>query len=141
MYIKKVYGYVLSKGEEKSILKSLLDTYDPPTQRSENWKQWVANIDIKTCLLCRNLNGKIYSMGDFDFQEPPVHPNCRCEIVTLKAVVAGDATKDGKNGADFWIKHIGRLPDYYISEEELKALGWKWGKPPKKFAPSKMATM
>jgi len=38
MYIKKAYGYVLSKGEEKSIFKSLLDTYDPPTRRSENWK-------------------------------------------------------------------------------------------------------
>lgn len=38
MYVKKLYGYVLSGEEKKSILKGLLDTYDPPTQRSANWK-------------------------------------------------------------------------------------------------------
>lgn len=73
----------------------------PPTQRSENWKHWVADADIKTCLLCRNLNGKIYSIDADNFEEPPIHTNCRCEIVALEAVVAGNATKDGKNGADF----------------------------------------
>ena len=140
MYIKKVYGYILSRGEER-VFKNLLDTYDPPTVESKNWKQWVANIDLKTCLLCRSLNGKIYSMDDSDFQEPPIHPNCKCEILPMKAVIAGNATKDGENGADFWIKYIGRLPDYYISGKELESLGWKWGKPPKKFAPGKMATM
>lgn len=138
MYIKKVYGYVLSVLDEHSILKGLLDTYDPPTVESKNWKHWVANIDLKTCLLCRNLNGKIYSIEDTDFEEPPLHPNCRCEIVALEAVGAGNATKDGKNGADFWIKYTGKLPDYYISKEEISSLGWRQGKSPKKFAPNKM---
>lgn len=141
MYIKKVYGYVLPEKDAISINKGLLDTYAPPTQRSENWKQWIADIDIKACSLCRNLNGKIYAIDDDNFEEPPVHPNCRCEIVALEAVVAGNATKDGKNGADFWMKYMGRLPDYYISEENLKALGWRRGKSPKKFAPGKMRTM
>ena len=59
----------------------------------------------------------------------------------MAAVIAGNATKDGKNGADFWIKYMGRLPDYYISEEEIKRLGWIRGKSPKKFAPGKMVTM
>ncbi len=59
----------------------------------------------------------------------------------MKAILAGNTTKDGKSGADFWIKYIGRLPDYYTSEDDLEALGWKHGKPPKRFAPSKMATM
>lgn len=83
----------------------------------------------------------VKSIRDIDFEEPPLHPNCRCEVLPIRAVVAGDATKEGKNGADFWMKYIGRLPDYYISEEDLKALGWKRGKSPKKFAPGKMATM
>ena len=139
MYIKKVYGYILSRGEER-VFKNLLDTYDPPTVESKNWKQWVANIDLKTCLLCRSLNGKIYSMDDSDFQEPPIHPNCKCEILPMKAVIAGNATKNGENGADFWIKYIGRLPDYYISKEEISNLGWRQGKSPKKFAPNKMIT-
>ena len=141
MYIKKVYGYVLPEKGAMSIYKGLLDAYDPPTVESKNWKQWVANIDIKTCLLCRSLNGKIYSMDDLDFQEPPLHPNCRCEVLPIEAVIAGNATKDGKNGADFWMKYMGRLPDYYISSKGLEALGWKRGKSPKKFAPGKMATM
>lgn len=61
-------------------------------------------------------------------------------MVVLKAVEAGNATKDGINGADFWMKYLDRLPDYYISKEELRELGWKEGKSPKKFAPGKMIT-
>ena len=38
MYIKKVCGYVLSVLDEHSILKGLLDTYDPPTVERKNWK-------------------------------------------------------------------------------------------------------
>lgn len=57
-----------------------------------------------------------------------------------KSIIAGNATKDGENGADFWIKYYGKLPDYYISSEELELLGWKWGKSPRKFAPGKMIT-
>ena len=141
MYIKKIYGYLISLAEEFSILKGKLDTYYPPTIESENWKHWVAHIFLTTCELCRNLNGKIYSIEDIDFEEPPIHPNCRCEVLTMKAIISGNATKDGKNGADFWIKYMGRLPNYYISGKELDALGWKRGKSPKTFAPGKMATM
>ncbi len=140
MYIKKVYGYVLFERDLTFIYKGLLDTYDPPTTESKNWKHWVAHITPTTCGLCRNLNGKIYSIRDIDFQEPPIHPNCRCEVLPMEAVIAGNATKDGKNGADFWMKYMGRLPDYYISEKDLKALGWKEGKSPKKFAPGRMMT-
>ncbi len=71
---------------------------------------------------------------------PPLHPNCWCSIEPMRAVESGNGTKDGRNGADWWIKHLGKLPDYYISEENLKVLGWKQGKLPKKFAPGKMIT-
>ena len=131
---------MLYEKDEESIYKGLLDTYNPPVVGSENWKQWVSHMTFTTCELCRNLNGKIYSIDDIDFEEPPFHRNCQCEILTMAAVIAGDATKDGENGADFWIKYMGRLPDYYISEEEIRGLGWKQGKPPKKFSPDKMMT-
>ena len=39
------------------------------------------------------------------------------------------------------MKYFADLPEYYITEDELVALGWKWGKAPAKFAPGKMATM
>jgi len=38
--------------------------------------------------------------------------------------VAGKATNDGVNGADFWLAHYGRLPDYYITYSDAKAKGW-----------------
>lgn len=50
----------------------------------------------------------------------------------------GHATKDGENGADYWLTHYGQLPDYYISDGDLRALGWKNGKPPKRYASGKM---
>ncbi len=127
--------------ETKFILKGLLDTYDPPTVESIHWKKWLAHIKLTTCSACLNQNGKIYSMNDINIIEPPLHPNCRCEIVPMKAVIAGNGTKDDKNGADWWMKYMGKLPDYYISREDLKDLGWREGKSPKKFAPEKMATM
>ena len=49
--------------------------------------------------------------------------------------------KEGKNGADYWMKYYAALPDCYITEEELKNLGWRRGKAPAKFAPGKMVTM
>lgn len=56
----------------------------------------------------------------------------------MEAVIAGQGTKDGQNGADYWMKYVADLPEYYITKEELVALGWKWGKVPAKFAPGKM---
>lgn len=70
--------------------------------------------------------------------EPPLHLSCRCKIKPMEAVIAGQGTKDGQNGADYWMKYVADLPEYYITKEELVALGWKWGKVPAKFAPGKM---
>lgn len=50
----------------------------------------------------------------------------------------GGATRDGENGADYWLTHYGRLPDYYISKQELYALGWKKWKGTKKYVPGQM---
>ena len=58
----------------------------------------------------------------------------------MEAVKAGHGTKDGQNGADYWMKYYAVLPEYYIPEDELVALGWRWGKSPAKFAPETMMT-
>ena len=68
----------------------------------------------------------------------PVHCNCHCEFNSDISIVAGNATKDGTNGADYWLKHYGKLPDYYVSREEYIKAGWKSGKPPVKWFPDKM---
>ena len=67
-----------------------------------------------------------------------LHYHCRCVIIPIDAVEAGNATAYGKGGADWWLKHYGVLPQHYISEEELMLLGWKRGDKPSKFTSGKM---
>ena len=141
MYVKKMYGYVVSTDMFRALTKGLLDSCSPPTQESRNYKNWVAVLDLKTCMECRSRHGQIYWINETPDKKPPIHPNCRCEIKLMRVVVAGYGTKDGQNGADYWMKHFEDLPEYYITRDELLSLGWKKGKPPAKFAPGKMATM
>ena len=136
-----MYGYVVSTDLSHILIKGRLDSYSPPTQDSRNDKNWIAALDLKTCLECREYHGQIYRMDETPDIEPPLHPNCRCRIEPMKAVEAGYATKDGQYGADYWIKYVASLPKYYITEDELIALGWRRGKSSAKFAPGKMATM
>ena len=96
--------------------------------------------DPKVCTAREEMEGKVYSLYEDADPAPPLHPNCRCEIEVMKSVIAGFATKDGINGADWWLKHNGKLPDYYITLDDLYALGYGWGKVPRKFAPDKMVT-
>ena len=141
MYVKKMYGYVVSTDMFRALTKGLLDSCSPPTQESRNYKNWVAVLDLKTCMECRSRHGQIYWINETPDKKPPIHPNCRCEIKLMRVVVAGYGIKDGQNGADYWMKHFEDLPEYYITRDELLSLGWKKGKPPAKFAPGKMATM
>ena len=135
-----MYGYVVSTDLSHILIKGRLDSYSPPTQESRNDKNWIAALDLKTCLECREYHGQIYRMDETPDIEPPLHPNCRCRIEPMKAVEAGYATKDGQYGADCWIKYVASLPKYYITDDELIALGWRRGKSPAKFAPGKMLT-
>lgn len=92
---------------------------------SNQWKRWKAFIDLKTCLTCKDNNGKIYSIHENVYPRPPLHPNCRCIIERLKAIIAGNATLNGRNGADWHLKYYGRLPTYYISRGDAYHQGWK----------------
>lgn len=141
MFVKKLFAYVATMEQEAFLQKGLLDFYDPPNHDSETYSNWVSQQDLKTCPLCVSRHGKIYGPEDIIEEPPPIHPNCRCEIRPLAAVYAGNGTKNGQDGADWWLKQYGKLPAYYITEEEAKRLGWKWGKSPAKFAPGKMITM
>ena len=113
-YIKKTIVYYTSP---TIIEKGLLDTYEPSTVKSINYKNWRAILDLRTCFKCRSSHGKIYEINDIVLDEPPLHPNCRCEIKPMESIFAGEATKDGDAGADFWLKYFGKLPDYYVTKD------------------------
>lgn len=92
---------------------------------SQNYRMWRAELlDISTCSTCRDLHGKVYEIGKKSQPNPPIHPNCRCRIAEMPARYAGETTKMGKVGADYWLSKYGKLPDYYISKSVAKKKGW-----------------
>lgn len=140
-YRKKAYGTVVGDigtiiRKTKmfaSVFKAKDDIFIPPTVQSTNWSTWSCIIDKKTCLKCLSENGKICRSD-----QELYHHNCRCTKIPLQATPAGFATNDGQNGADFWLKNFGVLPEYYISEEKIRNLGWNKKESPSKYAPGKM---
>ena len=61
-------------------------------------------------------------------------------IRKMQTIVSGTATINGINGADWQIKNRGKLPEYYITKNELSILGWRTGDKVSKFAKGKMLT-
>ena len=137
MYVKTFSGYI--PGDSFATTeKGLLDTFFPEATQSASWKHWQAVLDPKLCPECLKHHGKVYAVDETPPELPPLHENCRCVILRIGAITPGKATKDGEDGADYWLANYGKLPDYYISEDELRALGWRHGKNIVKYAPGKM---
>ncbi len=67
----------------------------------------------------------------------PKHPNCDCYYVDLDRMELGTVSQR-KPSPDVWLKLFGKLPDYYITKKEARALGWEPGKDLSKLAPGKM---
>ena len=95
-------------------------------RNSKKWKNWVTLHDEKTCLPCKQNNGKIYEISEVVNPSPPLHHNCRCKIEILKSIFAGEATNKKQDGADWYLKYKGKLPEYYISKENAKKAGWDY---------------
>ena len=136
-FVHKTYVWPLPF-ESLLVRKDLFEFFRPPTYESLDYKNWIAQLDLRTCLICRGSHGKIYEMDEFSDEEPPIHPNCRCEIKSMEAVTAGTATQDGVNGADVAVKNTGQLPSNYITKKEARDLGWiRWQGNLDKVAPGK----
>ena len=94
-------------------------------QYSKNWIMWRTFVKPTTCYVCLTRNGRIFLFYELlDIGEPQLHPNCECRLERIEAIEAGKATNMGTMSADAWLKYFGELPDYYISEDEAKLLGW-----------------
>jgi len=92
---------------------------------SKQWKNWITVEDEKRCWECEKYHGKIYPITEKPNPRPPVHPWCRCSLEVMSALLAGTATDKGVEGADWFLKYYGKLPEYYISVDKAKQLGWK----------------
>lgn len=114
------------------------DSFTPITMPSQDYKTWRAVLDLKTCFNCADNHGRIFDMNDTTVMLPPLHLYCRCTLEDIEAIEAGNATNNGTDGADYWLKYYGSLPDYYIFRPQLERLGWSDGDRPSKFAPGKM---
>lgn len=93
--------------------------------KSRNWGIWISEEDIQRCEECERLHGKVIYMHPKPAPSPPLHPACRCRIEIMKALRAGTATDLGVKGADWYLKYYNKLPEYYITIERAKQLGWK----------------
>ena len=91
---------------------------------SRMWKNWQSIYkEPRTCRPCEDKHGKIFPYSSSAYI--PEHLRCRCEIIPMRTIKVGEATKEGWNGADAWLMYKGRLPDNYITKEEALKLGWK----------------
>ena len=101
-------------------------TLQPKLGESTEFKYRNAEIDLRICETCHEQYGTIYPA-----EEAPTtlqikeHLLCRCTIEWLKSILAGTATVNGLNGADFVVKHTGSLPDTYMHKDEARQKGWK----------------
>ena len=109
--------------EEK--IEVIIDpNYKPAMHISQEFKNWITNLDIKTCVDCLKRHGKIYYIEETPEYEIPLHERCRCQIKELMAAYVGTATKEGNNGADVCVHETGHLPNSYITKKQAKKLGW-----------------
>lgn len=92
---------------------------------SKRYKYWSSVLDLRRCSGCKKLHGKVYEIQEIPNPDPPLHDRCRCVIVRMEAKIAGTATENRTNGADWWLIRFKHLPSYYISQEDAANLGWE----------------
>ena len=120
MYKVKKTDYVIDNNAyHRLVEKTLRITYE-----SRLWKIWRAVVTPGTCYYCASMNDRILALDDPRIAEIPVHPNCKCYIESLSALVAGTATDAGIDGVDLYVALHGVLPNHYLTQAEAKEAGW-----------------
>ena len=113
--VKHMVGQIIPQATtiQKAVIDDIInavDGFEPGiTMSSANWKHWVAQLDLCTCKYCRKMHGQVYSVETILLEGvdgPPVHDRCRCIVETLMAVAAGYATRNGFEGADYWLQNM-----------------------------------
>lgn len=112
-------GYILLKSDLYTARKRVRITYE-----SKTWVIWRATVTLTTCEYCASMNGHILASKDSRIAAIPVHPNCRCYVEAVEAIVAGTATSDGTNGVDLFVAAYDKLPDNYLGKKNAQKMGW-----------------
>lgn len=91
---------------------------------SKTWCNHESRWLLTTCGNCKEIHGKIYE-PEITPTECAQHPNCLCTAPTMRTKNAGTATLKGVDGADFYLKYLKKLPDYYVLKSFALSEGWK----------------
>ena len=107
-----------------SFIEKLLEVFVP--WKSKKWVMWKAQLDLRTCEICRDQHGRIFPTEKVGSMVVwPAHLYCRCQLNGMDVIPAGRATEAGEDGADYYLANKGKLPSNYISKKDAKALGWE----------------
>lgn len=110
------------------------------TESGAQFLQWFHKNMTKThCFTCTVNHKRIFKNNE---NKPPIgkdnHPFCECYYDDVEQKSVGTISNKGILSPDVYLKAYGKLPDYYITKEEARALGWSEGKNLAHFAPGKM---
>ena len=93
---------------------------------SIKWANWMSKLTLFTCLYCAQQHGKIVDISVLKNKtQVNAHERCKCEYVPMRTKRVGTATDWGTEGADAYLYHFGRLPNYYVSFEDAEDAGWR----------------
>lgn len=114
------------------------DVFFPETKPSANYKIWISASSSTMCPDCADNDGKIFAQFAPATPKVPLHLRCKCSLEEIEAIEAGNATHKKTDGADYWLKYYGKLPEYYISPEQLGELGWTKNERPSQYVSERM---
>ena len=112
------------KDIKESIVNKFQETFTNYAT-SKTWKEYLLGPTFAHCIICLKRHGKVYHKDDTNIHHLPEHEKCLCYITWLRSVSVGNATKLGVGGPDYYLKNFNKLPDYYITKQQAKDLGWK----------------
>ena len=93
---------------------------------SVNWANWVSRLALNTCQYCVEQHGKIVNISILNNKtDVDAHPNCQCKYVPMRTKRMGTVTDWGEEGAEVYLYHFGRLPDYYVNTQTAQQAGWQ----------------
>lgn len=108
--------------EIKESVENYFSEFSRQYNQSRRWKEYHLGPTLTHCPICAERNNKIYEI--YNVPGLPEHEKCKCYLSWLKMLYAGTATKLKQNGADYYLRYFNKLPDYYITKEQAKSLGW-----------------